>query len=93
NLTEKQIRIRLAPDAARYILEKTCNDRSFGARPLRRALQKYVEDPLSEALIQGVLPRPGELEVYLGDEGIYWREVKAAEEGELVAVGQPLYRF
>jgi ATP-dependent Clp protease ATP-binding subunit ClpC len=93
NLSEKQIRIRLAPDAARYILEKTCNDRSFGARPLRRALQKYVEDPLSEALIQGVLPRPGELEVYLGDEGIYWRELKEGAEEELVAVGQPLYRF
>ena len=95
NLAEKQIKIRLADDAAKYILEKTCNDRSFGARPLRRALQKYVEDPLSEALIQGVLPRPGELEVYLGDAGIYWREIKEGveEEGELVAVGQPLYRF
>ncbi len=45
-------------------------DRSYGARPLRRALQKYIEDPLSEALIQGSLPRPSELEVYLGDTGI-----------------------
>jgi ATP-dependent Clp protease ATP-binding subunit ClpC len=99
NLAEKQITIRLAEDAAKYILEKTCNDRSFGARPLRRALQKYVEDPLSEALIQGLLPRPGELEVYLGDTGIYWRDLKEAkeakegEEPELVAAGQPLYRF
>ena len=49
----KQIKIRLTTDAAKYILEKTCEDRSYGARPLRRALQKYVEDPLSEALIQG----------------------------------------
>ncbi len=51
--------IQITEDAAKYILEKTCADRSYGARPLRRALQKYVEDPLSEALIQGSLPRPG----------------------------------
>jgi len=31
------------------ILDKTLTDRSYGARPLRRALQRYVEDPLSEA--------------------------------------------
>ena len=53
----------------KYILDKTCGDRSYGARPLRRALQKYIEDPLSEALIQGTLPRPAELEVYLGENG------------------------
>ncbi len=53
NLVAKEIKLRLTPEASKYILEKTCNDRSFGARPLRRALQKYIEDPLSEALIQG----------------------------------------
>ena len=77
NLVAKQVKIRLTPEAAKYILEKTCGDRSYGARPLRRALQKYIEDPLSEALIQGTLPRPAELEVYLGDTGIYYRQVNA----------------
>ena len=38
NLVAKQIKIRLDPDAAKYILDKTCGDRSYGARPLRRAL-------------------------------------------------------
>ena len=40
NLVSKQVKIRLVPEAARYILEKTCGDRSYGARPLRRALQE-----------------------------------------------------
>ena len=71
--------------ATKYILAKTCGDRSYGARPLRRALQKYIEDPLSEALIQGHLPRPGELEIYLGDTGIYYRS--KAPVAELVAAG------
>jgi ATP-dependent Clp protease ATP-binding subunit ClpC len=97
NLVAKQIKIRLAPDAAKYILEKTLGDRTFGARPLRRALQKYIEDPLSEALIQGSLPKPADLEVYLGDAGIYCRPVKESEEA-LVGAGEPspgtpLYMF
>jgi len=88
NLVAKQVKLRLGPDAARYILEKTCGDRSYGARPLRRALQKYIEDPLSEALIQGSLPRPSELEVYLGDTGIYYRQLNAPE-AEVVTAGAP----
>src|SRR3984885_1096157 len=84
NLETKQIRIHLQHDAARYILEKTCGDRSYGARPLRRALQKYIEDPLSEALIQGLLPRPAELDIYLGEMGIYYR---LANQPEPVPVG------
>jgi len=89
NLEVKQIKIRLRDDAAKYILEKTCADRSYGARPLRRALQKYIEDPLSEALIQGVLPRPGDFEIYLGETGIYYRPVTTGtpEVPEAVPVG------
>jgi len=89
NLVAKQVKIRLAPDASRYILEKTCGDRSYGARPLRRALQKYIEDPLSESLIQGTLPRPSELEVYLGDTGIYYRQLAGEGEAAAVTAGGP----
>src|SRR5438105_14649043 len=85
NLVAKQVKLRLAPDASKYILAKTCGDRSYGARPLRRALQKYIEDPLSEALIQGTLPRPAELEVYLGDTGIYYRQISEQGGGEVAA--------
>jgi ATP-dependent Clp protease ATP-binding subunit ClpC len=90
NLVAKQVKIRLAPDASRYILEKTCGDRSYGARPLRRALQKYIEDPLSESLIQGTLPRPSELEVYLGDTGIYYRQLTGEGEAAAVTAGGPV---
>ena len=85
NLVAKQIKIRLAEDAAKYILEKTCTDRSYGARPLRRALQKYIEDPLSEMLIQGTLEHPAEYEIYLGETGIFCRPISA--EGDVATVG------
>ncbi|MEK7407689.1 MAG: ATP-dependent Clp protease ATP-binding subunit [Acidobacteriota bacterium] len=97
NLAAKQIKIRLAPETSKYILEKTCNDRSFGARPLRRALQKYIEDPLSEALIQGSLPHPSELEIFLGDTGIFCRPLQEAVEATVgagePAAATPLYKF
>jgi len=75
NLAHKNISISLSQDAARWILEKTCGDRSYGARPLRRALQKHVEDPLSEALIQGEIQTPAILEVIVENETLYYRSV------------------
>jgi len=85
NLEGKQIKIQVMDDAKKYILEKTLGDRSFGARPLRRALQKYIEDPLAEVVIQGALERPADLEIYLGEDGIYARPRN--KEGEEVLVG------
>ncbi len=80
NLIRKEIQIKLNDDAAQYILDETLGDRSYGARPLRRALQRFIEDPLSEALIQGQLPRPAELEIYRGADGIYYRPIERPEE-------------
>jgi ATP-dependent Clp protease ATP-binding subunit ClpA len=40
-------------DAARKWLAKEGYDPAFGARPLRRAIQKYVESPLSVELLSG----------------------------------------
>jgi len=77
----------LAPDAARYVLDKTCGDRSYGARPLRRALQKYIEDPLSEMLIQGNLEQGAEYEVYLGETGLFYRKHSAESEHATVGAG------
>jgi ATP-dependent Clp protease ATP-binding subunit ClpC len=64
NLAQKSITISVTDEAKKWILDKTLGDRSYGARPLRRALQRYIEDPLSEALIGGlIMDRPAFLEV------------------------------
>jgi len=73
--------VRLADDAKRWILGKTCSDRSYGARPLRRALQKYVEDPLSEALIQGQLGDASLVEMYVDGGELSFRSIMIDEEG------------
>src|SRR6266702_4456834 len=77
-LIHRQVQIVVSPEARQWILEKTCADRSYGARPLRRALQKYVEDPLSEALIQGGIQRPATLQIYVAGEGLLFRPVGEA---------------
>src|SRR6202162_478347 len=72
-LIHRQVQIVMTPEARQWILDKTCADRSYGARPLRRALQRYVEDPLSETLIQGNLTRPATLEIYVSGETLGFR--------------------
>jgi ATP-dependent Clp protease ATP-binding subunit ClpC len=73
--------VRLADDAKRWILQKTCADRSYGARPLRRALQKYVEDPLSEALIQGHLGEASLVEMFVDGDELNFRSITIDETG------------
>jgi ATP-dependent Clp protease ATP-binding subunit ClpC len=51
-LDEHGLTVELTP-AARAWLAKVGFDQNFGARPLRRALQKYVESPLSISLLSG----------------------------------------
>ena len=51
-LTEQGLTIELS-DSARKWLARQGYDPQFGARPLRRAMQKYVEGPLSVQLLQG----------------------------------------
>ncbi len=75
SLAQKSISVTVSPEAGRWILDKTCGDRSYGARPLRRALQKYLEDPLSEALIQGGIQPPAVLEVVVENEALHYRSV------------------
>jgi ATP-dependent Clp protease ATP-binding subunit ClpC len=78
NLAQKAITISVTEEAKKWILDKTLGDRSYGARPLRRALQRYVEDPLSEALIAGqIQARPAFLEVYLENNQLFYRPVSA----------------
>ena len=76
NLTDRRMKIALTQDVIDWIIDVTCKDRSYGARPLRRAIQRYVEDPLSEELIRGNL-RDGEVEVYLDAGQLAYRPAGA----------------
>jgi len=84
NLVDRKIRLELANEVVDWIIEQTCKDRSYGARPLRRAIQRYIEDPLSEELIRGHL-KGGEIEVYLDGGSLSYRPAGQAAEGRRLA--------
>lgn len=50
-------------EATKEFLTEKGYDPQFGARPLKRAIQKYLEDALAEVIIKGTVPEKGILEV------------------------------
>jgi ATP-dependent Clp protease ATP-binding subunit ClpC len=61
-LIEKGLTIEVDEEAKRWLAEKGY-DPSFGARPLKRVIQKYIEDPLSEEVVRGHFKEGGIVEV------------------------------
>jgi ATP-dependent Clp protease ATP-binding subunit ClpC len=60
--------VHMTPAAIDFLVEKGY-DVNFGARPLKRSIQKYIEDPLSEKILQGDFGRGDEVEVDLAPGG------------------------
>lgn len=87
-LAAQQLTLSLTDEARTWLLEKTVGDRSFGARPIRRAIQKYVEDELSEAMIQGLITGDHEIEVYLEGERLAIRSAVTGEIEQFLAQSQ-----
>jgi ATP-dependent Clp protease ATP-binding subunit ClpC len=54
-LGTKNITLDITRQAKEFIADKGF-DEKFGARPLRRTIQRYVEDPLAEEILRGVFP-------------------------------------
>jgi ATP-dependent Clp protease ATP-binding subunit ClpC len=52
-LKQRGVTLRLGEDAVEWILDMTRPERKYGARPLRRIIQRHVEDPLSQLFIDG----------------------------------------
>jgi ATP-dependent Clp protease ATP-binding subunit ClpC len=82
---ESGLTIELTPDARQW-LATTGYDSAFGARPLRRALQKYVESPLSVSLLSGEFPRDAHIlaDVNEAKDGLVFRSIEQPLPVEVV---------
>jgi ATP-dependent Clp protease ATP-binding subunit ClpC len=60
--------VRLTQAAIDFLVQKGY-DENYGARPLKRAIQKFVEDPLSEKILMGEFGRGDEIEVDVAPDG------------------------
>ena len=78
-LAKQGVTLTMTDEARKWLLDQTASDRTYGARPLKRALQKHVEDAISEAMIQGHVGDDGEIEIYLQNDVLALRFAIAAE--------------
>jgi len=73
-LDEKRITLMMSDDAKEFIIDKGY-DPQFGARPLRRAIQRYVEDLLAEEMLRGGLTEGSTVRVKAGVDVLTAEEV------------------
>jgi ATP-dependent Clp protease ATP-binding subunit ClpC len=80
-LTERKITLEFTPEAKTLLLEKGY-DEKFGARPLRRAVEHFLEDPFAEAILRGEI-KDGEpvLIVRDGERLIFKQKTPATDTG------------
>ena len=69
--------MNLSAGARKFLAEKG-NDVVLGARPLKRALQRYVEDPLAEEILKGKFGDGGKVKIVVrGDKLSFSDSIKA----------------
>ena len=66
-LTEHGLKLELTEQAKEFLIDKGYNP-EFGARPLRRAIEHYIEDPLSEAVLAGKFKDKNLIKIDIQDE-------------------------
>jgi ATP-dependent Clp protease ATP-binding subunit ClpC len=66
-LLEKKLKIRVSNEVKEFLIEKGY-DKKLGARPLRRAVEKYLEDILAEELLSGNLRKSKPIQVLLDED-------------------------
>ncbi|MBY0295855.1 MAG: ATP-dependent chaperone ClpB [Methylobacterium sp.] len=78
-LDERKITLDVEPDARDWLAQKGY-DPAYGARPLKRVIQKAVQDPLAEQLLSGTIHDGEPVPVRLGPEGLMIGDVAVTAE-------------
>ena len=69
-------------DAARDLLLEKGHDPTYGARPMRRAVEKYLEDPMAEEIIRGNLREGETIAISAKDDQLVFTQKKAKAKDE-----------
>jgi ATP-dependent Clp protease ATP-binding subunit ClpC len=77
-LKDKDVTLELEPDALEFLVDKGTN-LDMGARPLRRAIEQLVEDPLSEELLRGTFEDRRHIVVKLDKDKLLFEARKREE--------------
>ncbi len=74
-LKDKKMKVVLTESATDFILEKGSNP-EFGARPLRRTIEHYIEDALSELVLKGIIKEGDTIEILRKDDKLDFKPIK-----------------
>lgn len=73
-IKEKGIELIVTDEAKEFLIDKGYNP-DFGARPLRRSIQQYVEDSLAEEILQGNFPKGSVIRMEVADDEILFHKI------------------
>jgi ATP-dependent Clp protease ATP-binding subunit ClpC len=74
-MARKGVRIALSREALDFLIDQG-SDPDFGARPLKRAIERRIEDPLSEGLLRGEFKDAREIRIEVRDGSLWFRALK-----------------
>ena len=80
-LAERDIHFELDASARDLLLEKGF-DPTYGARPMRRAVERYLEDPMAEEIIRGDLREGETISISTKDEKLEFTQKESSAKGE-----------
>ncbi len=83
-LAEKGISFHLSEAAKEFLTDKGY-DPTFGARPLKRAMQRHLEDPLAEEILRGQYAGDCDLEVGCGNDKLIFTFNRSGQQEERVS--------
>ncbi|BAU42854.1 ATP-dependent chaperone ClpB [Leptolyngbya sp. O-77] len=88
-LADQKLRMELTPDAQNYIADAGF-DPVYGARPLKRAIQREIENPLATKLLENAFAEGDTILVTVGEHGLVFSTKTAAPAPSPVTVSQPV---
>jgi len=83
-VAKKGMKISLTAEALEYLIDQGYNP-DFGARPLRRAIERLVEDPLSEGLLRSEFKESKEVAISLKDKHLFFQPIEPGGKKEVAA--------
>ncbi len=80
-LNQKRIVLKMPPEAKEFLIEKGFNP-DFGARPIRRAIERHVEDAMSDSILRGTIKEGFTVEVVVQDGDLQFNVIEQPAEKE-----------
>jgi len=84
-VSQKKMAMELDQEARQFIITKGTN-LEYGARPLRRSIERMLEDPLSEAILKGTFEEHSQIRVTVKDDELHF-EASPVEDEPVAPVG------